>query len=307
MRRGWICFTFFATLAAMTRFSIPSSAIAVNRSGSGGPVIVSIPHAGRIYPPEILAAARVGREQLERLEDSWCDLIAGQAADRGATVVQAVWARAVADCNRGEGQMAPGEVALPLRAQFSAPGRKERAGLGVIPTRLADCGSLWRFPIDRHGLNWRLESFHRPYHVALSRELARARARFGHAVLIDLHSMPAIPAGQPGHGARIVVGDRFGRTADDRITAAVVEEVERLGVSVTRNQPYAGGHIVSAHGRPDRSIHAVQIEIDRSLYLYPDRSPDHRAVVRMSEWFGGLIERLAGIAPGEDEVPLAAE
>ena len=156
-------------------------------------------------------------------------------------------------------------------------------------------------------MNWRLESFHRPYHVALSRELARARARFGHAVLIDLHSMPAIPAGQPGHGARIVVGDRFGRTADDRITAAVVEEVERLGVSVTRNQPYAGGHIVSAHGRPDRSIHAVQIEIDRSLYLYPDRSPDHRAVVRMSEWFGGLIERLAGIAPGEDEVPLAAE
>lgn len=268
---------------------------------------MSIPHAGRIYPPEILAAARVGREQLERLEDSWCDLIAAQAVDRGATVVQALWARAVADCNRGEGQMAPGEVALPLRAQFSAPGRKERAGLGVIPTRLADCGSLWRFPIDRHGLNWRLDAFHRPYHMALSRELARARTQAGRAILIDLHSMPPIPVGQSGHGARIVIGDRFGRTADDRIAGLVVEEAERLGVAVTRNQPYAGGHIVSVHGQPDQSIHAVQIEIDRSLYLHPDRSPDREAIAGMSEWFGVLIERLANMAPGEEAMPIAAE
>jgi len=109
----------------------PSTAIAVDRPPAIGPVVVSVPHAGRIYPPEILAAARVGKGDLERLEDSWCDLIARGAVDAGATIVQGLWARAVADCNRGEGQMAPGEVAMPLRAQFSAPGRKERAGLGV--------------------------------------------------------------------------------------------------------------------------------------------------------------------------------
>src|SRR3546814_8413981 len=112
--------------------------------------------------------------------------MAARAAEAGATVVQALWARAVADCNRGEGQMAPGEVAVALRTQFSAPGRKERAGLGVVPTRLADCGPLWKRPLDHAGLHWRLESLHRPYHAALAAELAAARERFGRAVLIDL-------------------------------------------------------------------------------------------------------------------------
>ena len=307
MRRDWIRRVFFATLPLMTVSSISSAAIAVNRPASGSPVVVSIPHAGRIYPPEILVGARVAQPQLERLEDSWCDLIAGTAVDRGAAVVQALWARAVADCNRGEGQMAPGEVALPLRPQFSAPGRKERAGLGVVPTRLADCGALWRFPIDQHGLNWRLDSLHRPYHAALTDALAGARERFGHAILIDLHSMPPIPSGQAGHGARIVIGDRFGRTAGDWATEIVVEEAERLGVAVSRNQPYAGGHIVSTHGRPGQSIHAIQIEVDRGLYLRSDRTPDPERTAGMCDWFGALVGRLAGAAPGEDDLPIAAE
>ncbi|MBL0914714.1 MAG: N-formylglutamate amidohydrolase [Sphingopyxis sp.] len=268
---------------------------------------MSVPHAGRIYPPEILAAARVGRAELERLEDGWCDLIATDAVDAGATLVQALWARAVADCNRGEGQMAPGEVAPGLRAQFSAPGRKERAGLGVIPTRLSDCGPLWKRPIDRAALHWRLESLHRPYHSALAEELAAARDRFGHAILIDLHSMPSIPSGQAGYGARLVIGDRFGSTAGDWLVDMVMDATERLGEAVTRNQPYAGGHIVRTHGRPGEAVHAVQIEIDRSLYLAPDRTPDAERLQRLKSWFAVLVRRAAELRPGEDIVPLAAE
>src|SRR3546814_15919305 len=118
----------------MQRRTLPSAAIAVNRPAPSGRVVVSIPQAGRLYPPELLAAARVARAQLERLEDSWCDLIAAGATEAGATVVQALWARAVADCNRGAGQEAPGQVPMALRAEFSAPGSKERAGLGGVPS-----------------------------------------------------------------------------------------------------------------------------------------------------------------------------
>ncbi|SKB56976.1 N-formylglutamate amidohydrolase [Sphingopyxis flava] len=268
-------------------------------------MIVSVPHAGRIYPPEILAATRVPREQLERLEDSWCDTIAARACEAGAVVVEALWARAVADCNRGEGQMAPGEVDASLHTQFSAPGRKERAGLGVIPTRLAGCGPLWRRPIDRAALHWRLESFHRPYHAALAEELAAARHRSGRAVLIDLHSMPPIPGGQPGHGAQIVVGDRFGTTAAAGLVDLVMEAARGLGVPAVRNQPYAGGHIVRTHGKPERGVHAIQIEIDRSLYLASDRLPDRARAARLADWFAHLAARLA--AAGDDSLPLAAE
>ncbi|MHA4837132.1 N-formylglutamate amidohydrolase [Sphingopyxis sp. MSC1_008] len=287
--------------------TIPSAAIAVNRPAASGPVVVSVPHAGRIYPPEILSAARVHRPNLERLEDSWCDLIAAGAADAGATVVHALWARAVADLNRGEGQMAPGEVAMPLRAQFSAPGRKERAGLGVVPTRLADCGPLWKRPIDGAALEWRLESFHRPYHAALADALTAARDEYGHAILIDLHSMPPIPAGQPGHGARIIVGDRFGETAGDWLIDLAVASAERLNEPVARNQPYAGGHIIRTHGRPADAFHAVQIEIDRSLYLTAERLPDAAGIARLARWFSNLVAEAGFGRPDAEIFAQAAE
>ncbi len=298
---------FFCHSYQMSLRSIPSAAIAVNRPAVSGPVVVSVPHAGRIYPPEILAAARVGRAQLERLEDSWCDLIAAHAVDAGATLIEASWARAVADLNRGEGQMAPGEVAMPLRAHFSAPGRKERAGLGVVPTRLADCGPLWRQPIDGAALRWRLESFHRPYHAALADELARTRERFGGAILVDLHSMPPIPAGQPGHGARIVIGDRFGGTAGEWLVDQAMASAARLGEPVSRNQPYAGGHIVRTHGRPGDGVHALQIEIDRGLYLSADRTPDSGRVLLLAQWFAELVTDLARARPDAEIFPQAAE
>ena len=291
----------------MPRRTIPPAAVAVNRPATRSPVVVSVPHAGRIYPPEILAAARVERANLERLEDGWCDLIAADAGRAGATVVEALWARAVADCNRGEGQMAPGEVAPALRPQFSAPGRKERAGLGVVPTRLADCGPLWKRPIDRAALHWRLESLHRPYHAALAEELSAARDNFGYAILIDLHSMPPIPPGQSGHGARVVIGDRFGTTAGDDLVEMVVQAATRLGEPVSRNQPYAGGHIVRTHGRPANAIHAIQIEIDRTLYLASDRLPDTGRLSRLSEWFAALVTSLAAFRDGAETLPLAAE
>ncbi|WP_428629511.1 N-formylglutamate amidohydrolase [Sphingopyxis sp.] len=283
------------------------AAIAVNRPAAIGPVVVSIPHAGRLYPPEILAAARVGQADLERLEDSWCDLIAAGAVDAGATVVQGIWARAVADCNRGEGQMAPGEVSMPLRTQFSAPGRKERAGLGVVPTRLADCGPLWKRPIDQEALQWRLDAFHRPYHAGLADALAAARDRFGHAVLIDLHSMPPVPVSQPGHGARIIVGDHFGVTAGGWLVDQIVASVQRLPEPVSRNVPYAGGHIVRTHGRPAQGIHAVQIEIDRSLYLTSDRRPDAVGIARMAQWFSALVAAVSRARPMPETMIQAAE
>ena len=286
---------------------LSSTAIAVNRPALIGPVVVSIPHAGRLYPPEILAAARVAQADLQRLEDSWCDLIAAGAVGAGATVIQGFWGRGVADCNRGEGQMAPGEVAVSLRAQFSAPGRKERAGLGVVPTRLADCGPLWKKPIDQAALQWRLELFHRPYHAALADALAAALDRFGYAVLIDLHSMPPVPVSQPGHGTRVVVGDYFGLTAGEWLVEQIITSVQRLPQSVSRNVPYAGGHIVRAHGRPAQGVHAVQIEIDRSLYLTSDRRPDAAGVARMAHWFAALLNALAQARPGAAAMPQAAE
>lgn len=203
--------------------------------------------------------------------------------------------------------MAPTEVAPALRTRFSTPGRKERAGLGVVPTRLSDCGPLWRRPIDGAALDWRLDALHRPFHAALDTELAAARTRSGHAILIDLHSMPPVPRGQLGYGAGVVVGDRFGGTAANWLVDLVLDHAERLGVPVSRNQPYAGGHIVRTHGRPASAIHAVQIEIDRSLYLDAEGAPDEPSLAMFRGWFAKLVEKAGQARPADDDIPLAAE
>ena len=98
--------------------------------------------------------------------------------------------------------------------------------------------------------------------------LAAARDRFGVAVLLDIHSMPPLASG----GARVVIGDRFGRSAAARFIGRIEAAVHASSVRTAVNTPYAGGHVLDRHADPAANIHAIQIELDRTLYL--DRRRD---------------------------------
>jgi N-formylglutamate amidohydrolase len=149
------------------------------------------------------------------------------------------------------------------------PGAKSRAGLGLLPRRLSAAGELWRGRVTWAEAEARIADYHRPYHAALTTMVARAKAVFGQVLLIDLHSMPPLMAGTV-YGPRppqIVLGDRFGRSASARLTGAATAVFESPGLAVTQNHPYSGNHLLDRHGAPARGIHALQIEIDRRLYL----------------------------------------
>ncbi|HJO67707.1 MAG TPA: N-formylglutamate amidohydrolase, partial [Sphingomonas sanguinis] len=139
------------------------------------------------------------------------------------------------------------------------------SGLGLVPRRVAGHGDIWTRRFRDAEMVARIERDHRPYHQALAERLAATRARYGMAVLLDLHSMP--PLGAPGLVPRLVIGDRHGTTAATRFVRRIEVEARGAGIAVTRNAPYAGGYIVERHGDPRRGIHAVQLELDRSLYL----------------------------------------
>lgn len=224
------------------------------------PVVISVSHAGRDYPDPLLAALRVPVASLIALEDRHVDAVA-RAAWRGETLLIQRRGRAWIDLNRAEDERDPqvdaGAVAV------AQPSAKLRSGLGLIPRRTGRAGDLWRRRFSDAEVQQRIEDDHRPYHAALNRALAAARDRFGTAVLLDLHSMP--PLGQDG--ARLVLGDRFGRSAAPRFAARAEAAIAPTGWRVARNNPYAGGHIVACHGRPGANIHAIQVELDRSLYL----------------------------------------
>lgn len=227
------------------------------------PVIVSVPHAGRDYPPELLAAARLPRDRLELIEDRFADLLAADCVAAGFTVMVARRARAWIDLNRDPREIDPDMVEPRPRREAILRTARVASGLGLVPRRLRGSGEIWSRKLRLGELDARIGCDHRPYHARLARLLERTRATHGTAVLLDLHSMPPLEIG----GARVVLGDRFGQSAGARFAEAARSAVERSGLPVAENVPYSGGFTLDAHGAPRDRIHALQIEIDRTLYL----------------------------------------
>ena len=223
------------------------------------PVLLSVPHAGRDYPDWLLALSTRGRSALEALEDPIVDRLVWRAMGHGIGAVIAQAPRAAVDCNRAENEIDPAMILPPGTARASA---RARGGLGIVPSRTAAHGHLWRRPISRSELEQRLEHAYRPYHRAVEEQLALLVDRFGCALLLDCHSMPS-SKGVPA----VVFGDRYGRSAAPWLMADALEVAAQSGFEAAANEPFAGGHVLDRHGSPPDGVHALQIEIDRKCYL----------------------------------------
>lgn len=242
--------------------------------------MLAVPHAGRDYPQALQSAIRVPLAALKGLEDRCADALALEAW-RGETLFIAHRARAWIDLNRGEQERDPklddgaGMLGVPLSAKL-------RSGLGLVPRRIGNSGDIWSRRLSSTEVTARITEDHRPYHAALADALQAARDRYGVAVLVDIHSMPPLASANPA--PRLVIGDRFGKSADARFVARIEETARALHVPAANNIPYAGGHTVERHGDPRSGIHAVQLEFDRAFYLDPqlDRpGPGFAAAVRL--------------------------
>lgn len=233
--------------------------------GARSPLVIAVPHAGRHYPAEMMAAVRLPLESLETIEDRHADMLISDAVAAGAVAIVARPARAYVDLNRDERELDPAILSTrSLPGDWSVTS-KVTGGLGVVPSRIAAGGAVWRRPLERAEVEARIAIAHRPYHAALAEALDEAMAVHGIAVLIDCHSMP--PLGGRGTVARIVIGDRHGRSADQRFVQRAMAVARAAALPVTRNHPYAGGYTLDRHGDPRHGRHALQIELDRSLYL----------------------------------------
>jgi len=246
------------------------------------PVLLSVPHSGRDYPDWLIGLAAAGRPSLTTLEDPFVDRLIWRALQRGCGAVISRTPRAAVDCNRGEDEVDPSVVEGARRTRVSA---RARGGLGIVPSRTAQHGYLWRRAITPKQLDERLNQAHRPYHEAVEAQLALLLDRFGCALLLDCHSMPPPPQGVPP----LVFGDCRGRTADSWISSQAVAIAGRLSFEAGLNDPFAGGHVIERHARPADGVHALQIEIDRRCYMDAKLAKPGTGFDRVA----GLLEALA--------------
>jgi N-formylglutamate amidohydrolase len=270
------------------------------------PVLLSVPHAGRDYPESIFDALRLPRAALMRLEDRYADLLARKSVALGYPVVMAHRARAWIDLNRDENDLDVEMVRGADRERYPTPGPKQRGGLGLIPRRLSGDGDLWKRLFELDDVENRLASFHRPYHVTIAQILQQMRQKFGVAVLLDLHSMPPLRQHVAAPAPQFVVGDRFGKSAASQYAELMTERIRRSGYPVALNHPYSGEYILNRHANPRANIHAVQLEVDRSLYLGADLREPGTGLAQTAALITDLVNALADEALGSSTL-IAAE
>lgn len=273
------------------------------------PFVFNSPHSGRHYPERFLAMARLDRDQIRRSEDCYVDELFGGVVGLGAPMLAANFPRAYLDVNREPWELDPRMFVEPVPSFANIRSARVAGGLGTVPRLVGEGLDIYPGRLPLAEAVTRIESVYKPYHDTLKRLLTRTHARFGFAVLIDCHSMPAsVRTGENGMRPDFIVGDRFGTSASRALTESAIGFLMAMGYTVAHNKPYAGGFITEHYGRPPRNLHALQIEINRGLYM-------NERTFQRSSGFDALADDLSRFCadlmsvPDRDihDLPLAAE
>lgn len=272
------------------------------------PVVFASPHSGRDYPWSFLRRTVLDEHIIRTSEDAYVDRLFDCAPGFGAPLLMAGAPRAFVDLNRSADELDPAVIDGVRPANYNP---RVNSGLGVIPRVVANGRAIYRGKIPMSEAQHRIDRYWRPYHDQLKTLLSAAHARFGQAILIDCHSMPHEALDSIARaGARrpdIVIGDRFGASSEGDIVDRVEAAFLAAGLTVVRNSPFAGAYITQQYGRPQRGQHAVQIEIDRSIYMNEQAIRPNAHFDSFRKLLRGVIADIAEIGSRAPEQPLAAE
>ncbi|MEP3348091.1 MAG: N-formylglutamate amidohydrolase [Litoreibacter sp.] len=269
-------------------------------------MVFASPHSGRLYPREFLRRSVLDEVQIRSSEDAFVDRLVESAPNFGVPFLAAQMPRAYLDLNRAHDEMDPA-VVQGIRKPAHNP--RIASGLGVIPRVVANGRSIYSGKLTLSEAEARVDKYWHPYHQQLTHLMAQTKSTFGRAVLVDFHSMPheAVMSMTRAGPARpeVVLGDRFGAAADGDIVERIETIFLEAGLRVSRNTPFAGAYITQAYGRPSRGHHAVQVEIDRSLYMNEQHIRPNGNFESFRRLMTDVIDQIADI--GRQEIPLAAE
>jgi len=264
------------------------------------PVIFNSPHSGNVYPPAFLSASRLDLTALRRSEDTFVDELFVGVVGRGHPLMRAHFPRCFVDVNREPYELDPRMFDGRLPSFANTRSMRVAGGLGTVARVVGDAQEIYdqRLPIDE-ALR-RIEALYKPYHRALRRLVTRVHRDFGAAVLIDCHSMPSTTGVKDERRrADIVLGDRYGTSCVTAVVEMMESTLRGSGYTVSRNKPYAGGFITEHYGNPAAGLHAVQLELNRGLYMDERRYQRSSSFARLAADLQALADRLGEMSVQE--------
>jgi len=233
-----------------------------------GPAVFNSPHSGSVYPQAFLATTRLDIGTLRRSEDSFVDELVAGVVGRGYPLMRAHFPRCYVDVNREPYELDPRMFDGRLPSFANTRSMRVAGGLGTVARVVGESQEIYGQRIPVEDAIRRIEGLYKPYHRALRRLFARQHRDFGAAVLIDCHSMPSTAGAKDERPrADIVLGDRYGTSCVPAIAESVEALLRGRGYVVSRNKPYAGGFITEHYGNPAVGLHAIQLELNRALYM----------------------------------------
>lgn len=232
------------------------------------PFVYNSPHSGSHYPERFLDMIQLDPVGIRRSEDCFVDQLFAGVTGLGAPLLSANFPRAYLDVNREPWELDPRMFVETLPSFANTRSARVAGGLGTIPRIVGEGQDIYPGRLSLAEAVQRIDHLYKPYHQRLRGLIMQAHARFGRAILIDCHSMPAsIRIGETGLRPDFIIGDRFGSSAAAGLSEHVIAILTGMGYTVAHNKPYAGGFITEHYGRPGRGLHAIQIEINRGLYM----------------------------------------
>jgi N-formylglutamate amidohydrolase len=285
----------------------------IEPSGAASPLVLSSPHSGSVYPARFLAISRLDAPTLRRSEDAFVDELFMGGVKSGVPLLRARFPRAYLDLNREPYELDPRMFETRLPSFANTRSVRVAGGLGTIARVVCDSQEIYSRRLRLDEALARIEMLYKPYHRMLEALLSRAWQSFGMTVLIDCHSMPSLSATAGRDTDRkikadFVLGDRYGTSCAADLIDLVDHELRRLGYTVFRNKPYAGGFITEHYGDPANQLHAMQIEINRALYMDESSLDKNARFEAVAADLSGVIGALAAhVASGHSDTRAAAE
>jgi N-formylglutamate amidohydrolase len=273
------------------------------------PFVFNSPHSGSVYPRRFLAASRLDERTIRRSEDSYVDELFRAVVRIGAPLMRANFPRAWLDVNREPYELDPQMFEGTLPPYCNSRSLRVAGGLGTIARVVSENVEIYSEPIPVAEALQRIDTVYKPYHDRLRGLMGATFETFGFAVLIDCHSMPSSVRSPPGRvRADFVLGDRYGASCSAEIADAAHGFLTGAGYSVSRNKPYAGGFITEHYGRPSRGLHALQIEINRGIYMNERTFQRSDDFARVTSDMGRLAHALSTLPDANfHPFPIAAE
>src|SRR6267378_678177 len=264
------------------------------------PIIFNSPHSGSAYPDQFLNASRIDLPTLRRSEDSFMDELIADLSGRVFAVARVHFPRSYVDVNREPYELDPRMFNGRLPSFANTRSMRVAGGLGTIPRVVGDGQEIYRERINVDEALGRIEALYKPYHRALRRLINKAHQAFGTVILVDCHSMPSVGVSRDEpRRPDIVIGDRYGTSCASLLPDVVEQIMSKLGYSIGRNKPYAGGFITEHYGNPASGLHTVQLQLNRAVYMDERRRERSPRFAQVAADFAKLADVLATVPLGD--------